>query len=132
LGEGSYDVGPFAIGFPTPSGREGILVVGGYMQGQIIDSTTTDVYRVTIPDPGLYTFETSGLVGSCGLALEEATALGLFDSLGTFITSVAYIDPARYNFCSRLTRPLNPGTYYVGVAGLFPGRRYRLQARAGT
>jgi len=126
----------FLVGFPTASGNNrntlpgDPLAIGGYMQGHIVDSTTADIYRVTIPTAGTYTFETSGWVGACGFAIEEATAIGLFDATPTLITSVGYIDPQHNNFCSRLTYTLTPGTYYVGVAGLF-GRRYRIQARAG-
>jgi len=127
---------PFSIGFPSGSLANHTilaaspLVIGGYMQGHIANSTTADYYKVRIPAATTYTFETSGWVGACGLAIEEATAIGLFDAADTLLTFTGYIDPAQYNYCSRLTLNLNPGTYYVSVAGLF-GRRYRLQARVG-
>ena len=105
------------------------LVVGGYVQGEITDVSTLDVYRVKIPRAGTYTFETSGWVGACGFALEEATSVGLFDSSGQFITNADYISPASYNYCSRLSSSLSAGTYYVAVAGAFPNGRYRLQAQ---
>ena len=126
----------FLVGFPDASGNNrntlpgDPLPIGGYMQGHIVDSTTVDIYQVTIPTAGTYTFETSGWVGACGLAIEEATAIGLFNATPALLTSVGYIDPQHNNFCSRLSYTLTPGTYYVGVAGLF-GRRYRIQARAG-
>ncbi len=100
------------------------------MQGHIINPDTLDVYRVRIPQVGTYTFETAGWVGACGVALEEATAIGLFNGSGSLLTFTGYIDQAHYNYCSRLTLNLNPGTYYVGVAGVF-GNRYRLRARTG-
>jgi len=100
------------------------------MQGHIINPDTLDVYRVNIPQVGTYTFETSGWVAACGVALEEATAIGLFDAGGNLLTFTGYIDQTHYNYCSRLTLSLNPGTYYVGVAGVLASR-YRLQARAG-
>ena len=81
---------------------------------------------------GTYTFETSGWVSACGFALEEATAIFLFDAAQNLLRPIAdYIDPSHLNFCSRLTRSLSAGTYYVGVAGLFNGAQYQLQARAG-
>ncbi len=125
----------FTIGFPTVQANRSLqsaaqLVVGGYMQGKIVNPDSTDVYRVGIPQVGTYTFETSGWVGACGVALEEATAIGLFDTAGNLLTFTGYIDPPHYNYCSRLTLNLNPGTYYVGVAGAI-GNRYRLQARSG-
>jgi len=140
LGAGPYRVS-FSIGVPmqvrpnhtiqTASG----LALDGYVQAAIVDSRTLDVYRVQIAQPGSYTFETSPWVGACGFALEDATQIGLFDAAGTFLTSAGFLDPRRYNFCSRLTRTLSPGTYNVAVAGVFGGGvfggRYRLQARVG-
>jgi len=108
------------------------LVVGGYTRGILVDSLKFDFYRVRIPVAGTYTFETSGWVSACGFALEEATAIFLFDAAQNLLRPIAdYIDPSHLNFCSRLTRSLSAGTYYVGVAGLFNGAQYQLQARAG-
>jgi len=112
------------------------LMIGGYVQGAIVDSATVDVYRVMIPTAATYTFETSGWVGACGFALEDDTFIGLFSAANTFITSNDDINPNSLNFCSRLTRTLSPGTYYVAVGGFFGGGvfggRYRLQARVGN
>ena len=124
----------FSIGVPTelePNHdiqTRDLLVIGGYVQGQIADPATIDVYRVTIPEAGTYTFETSGWIGACGFALEEATAVGLFDAAGTLLGSTGYINAAQNNYCSRFTRTLTRGTYYVAVAGAFAGGRYRLEA----
>jgi hypothetical protein len=137
LGAGSQAVS-FSIGAPTAAepnhtlATADLLVIGGYAESAIVDPSTIDVYRVLVPVTGTYTFETSGWVGACGFALEEATALGLFDAAGTLLANADYLDPARDDYCSRLTSTLSPGTYYVGVAGAFAGGRYRLQARAGT
>jgi subtilisin family serine protease len=126
----------FPVGFPTVADPDNSLasatplMIGGYAQGRLLDSTDIDLYRVQVPAAGSYTFETSGWVAACGFGLEEATAIGLFDAAGTFITQAGYIDYPNYNYCSRLTSSLSAGTYYVGVAGLL-GRRYRLQARNG-
>ena len=140
LGAGPHRVS-FSIGLPiqlepshTIAGATP-LAIGGYTQGAIIDTATIDVYRVTIPAAATYTFETSGWGAACGFALEDATAIGLFDAGSSFITSAGFIDRTHLNFCSRLTRSLSPGTYYVAVAGSFGGGvfggRYRLQARLG-
>jgi hypothetical protein len=56
----------------------------------------------------------------------------MYDASGSFLTSTDFLDPTHYNFCSRLTRTLTAGTFYVAVAGSFSNGRYRLQARAGT
>ena len=132
----------FAIGLPIQLepghtvGTATALAIGGYTQGAIVDTATIDVYRLTIPTSATYTFETSGWVGACSFALEDATAIGLFDAAGRFIADTAFIDPTHGNYCSRLTRTLTPGTYYVAVAGSFGGGvfggRYRLQARLGN
>src|SRR5260370_3179737 len=123
----------FQIGFPTVQDPDAALatasalVIGGYAQGRLIDSTDIDLYRVQVPAAGTYTFETSGWVAACGFGLEEATAIGLFDAAGAFLKEAGYIDYANYNYCSRLTDTLSPGTYYVGVAGVL-GRRQSPQA----
>jgi subtilisin family serine protease len=136
----AFGGGPSSIGFsiyypsvvanhdPTSAGT---LVIGGYLQGRIADPNTLDVYLVPIPAVGTYAFETAGWVGACGIALEEATAIGLYDHNGQLLTYTGFIDPQNLNYCSRLTLNLNPGSYFVGVAGAF-GHRYRLQARAGS
>lgn len=138
LSAGPYPAS-FAIGLPdevepnhTIAPTANVLAIGGYAQGTIVNSTTIDVYRLRIPAAGTYTFETSGWVGACGFALEEATAIGLFDATGALVTSTGYIDRTHYNYCSRLTQTLTAPIYYVAVAGLFSGLRYRLQARRGS
>jgi serine protease len=137
LSAGPYPAS-FSIGLPDEvepnhaRATANFLAIGGYAQGTIVDSITLDMYRVRIPAAGTYTFETSGWVGACGFALEEATAIGLFDVSGTLLTSTGYIDPSHFNYCSRLTQTLTAQTYYVAVAGVFRGARYRLQARRGS
>jgi serine protease len=108
------------------------LAIGGYTRAIYADTLHIDFYRVKIPTSGTYTFETSGWVAACGFALEEATAIGLFDAGQHLITVADYIDPPHFNFCTRLTSSLVAGTYYVGVAGLFNNSQYQLQARAGS
>jgi serine protease len=135
FGQGAPVDASFAIGAPTEvepnhdTTTSNVLVVGGYVQGEIADTSLLDVYRVKIPRAGSYTFETSGWVGACGFALEEATAIGLFSPAGQFLQSAGYIAPASLNYCSRLTTNLGVGMYYVAVAGAFPGGRYRLSAQ---
>jgi subtilisin family serine protease len=136
LNPGPYTAS-FAIGLPAqiqPNqsfANANDLAIGGYTRGIYADTLQVDFYRVRIPSSGTYTFETSGWVAACGFALEEFTAIGLFDAGQHLVTFVDYIDRQNLNFCSRLTRSLSAGTYYVGVAGLLNGRRYQLQARAG-
>jgi len=138
-GAGTYPAS-FSIGLPKehdPNNtipNANVLLIGSYIHGAIINPSTSvpdDVYRVIIAQSGTYTFETSGWIGACGFALEENTILGLYDANGTLLTQNDDIDGMHYNYCSRITTTLNPGTYYVGVAGYY-GRRYRLQARSGS
>ena len=136
-GAGTYPAS-YPVGLPSElepnntTGTANTLVVGGSISGSISNpSTDLDAYRVKIPQAGTYTFETSGWNGACGFALEENTVMSLYASTGATLASNDDIDPARYNYCSRITASLSPGTYYVGIAGYY-GRRYRLQARAGT
>ena len=81
-----------------------ILQVGG-ISGFVINTTNNPIPNVTVE---------------------------LRDAAQNLLPPVAgYIDPSHLNYCSRLTRSLGAGTYYVGVAGLFQGLQYQLQARAG-
>lgn len=69
--------------------------------------------------------------GACGVALEEDTALGMYDETGGLITSNDNIDASPFNYCSRITTTLEPGTYYLGVFGSLGGR-YAVSAREGS
>jgi len=135
-GAGTYP-SSFSIALPTEiepnntTANASALVVGGYITGNIANSSTDqDVYRILIPQAGQYSFQTSGLIGACGFALEEDTVLGLYDATGSLITSNDDIDTANLNYCSRITATLSAGVYYVGVFG-YTGGNYKLQARLG-
>ena len=64
-----------------------LLSVGSYVIGNITTPDVRDVYRVTIVTAGIHTFETSGLVGSCGLGIELDTFLSLSNSAGVSIAT---------------------------------------------
>jgi subtilisin family serine protease len=113
------------------------LSVGGYVTGNITPPDVRDVYRVTIVTPGLYTFETSGLVGSCGLGIELDTFLQLANAGGTSIATNDNFNSPTGRFCSRIQANLQPGIYYVTVTGTSAAQlanhgRYRLEVRSGT
>ncbi len=98
-----------------------------------------DVYRVTIPTAGTYTFETSGLVGSCGLGIELDTFLTVSSAAGAAVGSSDNINALPNPFCSRVQAQLAPGIYYATVRGssasfpfTTPHGRYRLQVRSGN
>jgi hypothetical protein len=112
------------------------LPIGGYLTGVIsVGEEDLDMFRVLIGQAGQYTFETSGVDGACGFALQEDTLVGLFRPDETAVKGsvnlVEDIDPARNNLCSRVTATLQPGTYYFRVEGS-RGGSYRVQARSGA
>jgi hypothetical protein len=108
------------------------LVLGGYVRGIIDGSSDVDVFRVSIPKAGTYTFETSAVRGACGFALEEATVLRLYDGNQVLLQEGGAVDPDALNFCSRITHPLEPGDHFLEVRGQSgDDRRYQLRARAG-
>jgi subtilisin family serine protease len=116
-----------------------ILPVGGYLIGFFGNpATDVDLTRVDVATAGQYTFETSPLAGACGFALEEDTILELLSSNGTQMDLNDDIDAEAFNFCSRITASLSPGTYYLRTSA-FTGtsasglgnRRYTISARSG-
>lgn len=115
-----------------------MLSVGSWVAGTITTPDVRDVYAVQIATAGQYTFETSGLVGSCGLGVELDTFLSVASSSGAAIGSNDnFTNPAGTGrFCSRVQATLQPGLYYVTVTGtaangLSSHGRYRLEVRAG-
>jgi subtilisin family serine protease len=128
----------FTIGFPLEAepnddfAQANRLVLGGYVRGIIDGSSDVDVFRVSIPKAGTYTFETSAVRGACGFALEEATVLRLYDGNQVLLQEGGAVDPDALNFCSRITHPLEPGDHFLEVRGQSrDDRRYQLRARAG-
>jgi hypothetical protein len=114
-----------------------MLSVGSYVTGNITTPDVRDVYRVTVVTAGTHTFETSGLVGSCGLGIELDTFLSLSNSTGTSIGTNDNFSSATGRFCSRIQANLQPGIYYITVTGTSANNlanhgRYRLEFRAGT
>jgi hypothetical protein len=108
------------------------LPVGGYLSGVVSapGGGDTDVFKVLIAQAGEYIFETSGLDGACGFALEEDTILRLHAQDESEIAVSDDIETTALNFCSRIVTTLQPGTYYLRLQGYLAGR-YRLQARGG-
>jgi hypothetical protein len=114
-----------------------VLNVGTYVVGNITTPDVRDVYSVSIPTQGTYTFETSGLVGSCGLGIELDTFLSLTNAAGASQGTNDNFASATGRFCSRIRTTLTPGIYYITVTGtgasfLSSHGRYRLEVRAGN
>jgi hypothetical protein len=113
------------------------LSVGSYVVGNITPPDSRDMYKVMITTAGTYTFETSGLLGSCGLGIELNTFLTLSSSTGASLGTNDNFSSATSVGCSRLQSTLQPGTYYVTVSvgssrTLADHGRYRLEVRSGT
>jgi len=114
-----------------------VLTVGSWIAGTVTPPDVRDVYSVQIPAAGIYTFETSGLVGSCGFGLELDTVLQLATAAGTTVATSNNANLVTGPFCSRIQTTLQPGIYYVTVTGtgsslLADHGRYRLEVRAGS
>ena len=139
---GNVQAAAIVLGLPTevePNDdveHANVLPVGSYVVGSITPPDVRDVYSVTIPTAGTYTFETSGLVGSCGLGIELDTFLSVSSASGTVVGSNDNFATTTGRFCSRVQASLTPGVYYATVSGsaasgLSWHGRYRLQVRAG-
>lgn len=120
--------GSFTIGYPLEVEPNGIvsqaneLAVGGYSYGTISPSGDLDLYRVRIPTAGTYTIETHGIYGMCGWGLEVDTVLDLLSESGQILATHDDIDASLDLYCSRITAPLDPGTYIVRVRGFGTGQ----------
>jgi hypothetical protein len=126
----SFSIGAPMEDEPNPDfDRANLLPVGGYLQGTLTESDN-DMLRVLIPQAGQYTLETHAVDGACGLALEDDTALMLYGPNRNLLATHDDIDADAFNFCSRITTTLQPGTHYLEVRGLVGGR-YRVEARLG-
>ncbi len=128
----------FSVGFPIEAEPNNlfadadVLQLGGYLFGVIADINTPDVSRVEIPVAGTYTFETAAPAGACLFALGEDTVLQLYDGTGVLLVENDNVDAASNNFCSRITRSLTAGSYFVAVWGRQGSpRRYQVRARSG-
>jgi hypothetical protein len=113
------------------------LSVGSYVTGNITTPDVRDIYRVTVVTAGVHTFETSGVVGSCGLGIELDTFLSLTNSAGVSVATNDNFSSPTGRFCSRIQQTLQPGIYYITVTGTGAAQlanhgRYRLEVRAGS
>jgi hypothetical protein len=132
-----------SLGLPTEvepnddAAHANVLSVGSYVIGNITTPDVRDMYQVTITTAGTYTFETSGVVGSCGEGIELDTVLQVASSAGTSVGSNDNFTSSTSRFCSRVRATLTPGIYYATVTGTSASfqasrGRYRLEVRAGN
>lgn len=119
----TFGIGPAVEFEPNNSPAQASrLLANGYMLGQFTSFFDTDVYRVTIPEAGSYTFLAQGRIGACGFAVESDPVMSLFDGNGTFIEENDDADFDASNLCSSITRTLTPGDYLVQVEPFSLGR----------
>jgi hypothetical protein len=132
-----------ALGTPTevePNddiAHANMMSVGSYVVGNITTPDVRDVYSITITTPGMYTFETSGVVGTCGLGIELDTFLSVASAAGTTVGTNDNFSSATSRLCSRVSATLAAGIYYAtvtgtGANGFASHGRYRLEVRAGS
>jgi len=136
------------IGLPVQQlGVTGRVFVGGWVYGALGTPSAVETYAVTIPTSGVYSFETSGAIGSCGFALELNTVLTVTDAHGNLVGTNDNTSSATGHMsfpgqlCSYVSAQLSAGTYTVevtagggsaGGADLFNPGTYRLQVRSGA
>jgi subtilisin family serine protease len=134
----------FSVGLPVTSegnnslGSANVLVAGGYVHGYLSAGDPLDVFRVTIPVAGTYTFATSGWQGAfCRFSVNVNTSLTVADSGGAVLAQNDDVNATANNFCSSITIALPAGTTFVTVTeetdfrGVSRAGRYRLEVRAG-
>jgi len=143
---GSVDAS-IPIGVPVQQvGVTGRAFVNGWVYGQSATQNNVVSYQVTVPTAGVYTFETSGAIGSCGFALEMNTLITVLNSASSVVgtndntSSATGLMTFPGSRCSYVSATLQPGTYTVQVTGGFsvggsadfnPGT-FRLHVRSGA
>jgi subtilisin family serine protease len=133
------------IGLPAQQvGVAGRVFVNSWVYGSGATASTVNSYALTIPKSGVYTFETSGAIGSCAFALELNTFITVKSASGASIASndntSSFTGPMTFPgvACSYVSLTLQPGNYSVEVRGgnpstpLFNPGTFRLHVRSGA
>jgi subtilisin family serine protease len=143
---GSVDAS-IPIGVPTQQvGVTGRVFVNSWVYGSSATENTVNAYSVTVPTAGVYTFETSGAIGSCGYAVELNTFITVKSSSGSVVGSNDNTSSSTGAMtfpgtrCSYVSATLQPGTYTVEVKGgnalppapAFNPGTFRLHVRSGA
>ena len=124
IAAGQAATASIVIGTPFASKPNGAVASATrlFVNTYAIDYTTSvdpaAFYVVQIPKAATYVFETSGVLGTCGLGMELDTVLELFDQTQTLLGRNDNASFAGSALCSQLTATnLMPGTYYLRVMG---------------
>jgi len=91
------------------------LWVNSYVIDQVTSSDPIATYTIQIPRAATYVFETSGVLGTCGLGLELDTSIELYDSTQTLKAKNDNVASPSGVFCSQISTALTPGAYYLRV-----------------
>jgi subtilisin family serine protease len=139
LAAGTNAIASVVVGTPVASQPSGTfatatrLVVNGYAINNVASNGSGDYYVVQIPHAATYYFETGGVLGSCGSALELDTALQLYNAAFTQLATNDDTTLPGSLYCSAIALALTPGTYYLRVsaspAASAPNGQYRIWAR---
>jgi hypothetical protein len=134
-GAGDYPAS-FTVGFPfewepnNPFENANPIPVGAHLIGLMFEAS--DVFTFVVSQGGTYTIETSAISGACGLALNADTRMELYDGALELVAENDDIDYSGFDWCSRITATLQPGTYYASLRGWYGiGLPYRVHVRAG-
>jgi subtilisin family serine protease len=126
----------FAVGRPAGSAANvsgdlaDRLVVGGTLEGDLLSAGFSHYYAVRLP-AGTYTLQASGRGGACRHALAADPELTLYAPSGAVVATHDDVDPARRDFCARITATLAAGDYVVRVRATdYPGL-YAVSLREG-
>jgi len=127
------------IGVPVEqAGVTGRVFVDSWVYGASGTRSNVVSYSVTIPTSGVYSFETSGAIGSCGFAVELDTKLTVISATNSVVGTNDDASTSGMTFpgvrCSYLSGTLEPGTYTVQVTGgaSFNPGTFRLHVRSGA
>jgi len=108
------------------------LFIGSLVVGRITREQQASYFVIRIPAQGAYTFETAGVLGSCGYGTEVDTVLTLYDAERVALAENDDTLMGDALFCSRIERSLQPGTYYLRVNAFGAGRgSFALMVRGG-
>jgi subtilisin family serine protease len=130
---------PVVVGSPFASKPNGTFASATrlFVNTYAIDFTTSADpvawYVVQIPKAAAYFFETTGVLGACGNAMELDTFLELYDQTQVLKASNNdAIFPGSVR-CSQIATTLTPGTYYLRVTGsgvaATTGGQFRISVR---
>lgn len=111
------------IGMPRESkpnstaAQANVLLLNSYVVGQINGTHPEAYFSVLVPRAGVYTFEATGLMGTCRYGIELDPVLTLTQADGSVVAENSNTPLLGSAFCSQISTSLTPGQYFVRVQG---------------